>query len=1306
METVAPPVRPAAEAAQKVARWSAHPVLATMVRVIVAVVPIAASLAFVFFASRVVPAPAGSLYGYLAWWLGLCAASTGVMIAIDKAARRCLPLGALLKLSLVFPDQAPSRFKLALRSGTVTRLQRVVDDAKVGRVGETPAEAAERVLELVAALNAHDRITRGHSERVRAYTQMIAEELKLDEREIDLLHWAGLLHDIGKLEVPYEILNKTSRPTEEEWEILKRHPEAGAALVAPLNDWLGEWVRAVGEHHERWDGTGYPNGLSGTDISFAARIVSVADVFDVITSARSYKDPIDPKAARAEIAACSGTQFDPAVVRAFLNISIGRLRFAMGPLSLFAGGPIAGVSIPPVIGATVSGLAVGAASVVGSVFAAPTPAPAYGARTEAAVASKAAPSRTVPPAKAATVPAAAPTADVPADPGAPEVVPDVAEAPTSPADPVGPFAVTAPDVLAQIDEDTPTVVPLQGLDLVGLQSLAITSNPAGAAASTPEGSVLVSPPRNFYGEIGFGYEACWSFGCAPGTLNVTVRGVEDPPVVQRESITVPSGQLAAIDPLLNASDPDGDPVTLTGVGSPQFGSAAVTGGAILYTAPSLFAGTDVFTFTVADPSGGTASEYVVVSVVSNNNTTPSFVAGPSQSVVEDDGPLVVPGWATAISPGPPAESGQTVAFTTTNDNASLFSTPPAVAADGTLTYAPAPNAFGTATVSVTAVDSGGGNDSSAVQTFTVGVTSVNDAPSFSVGGNERVRESSGARSVAGWATGIRAGPANELGQGVSFSVTNDNGLLFSTPPTIAADGTLSYRPAPYAFGVATVTVAVVDSGGTALGGVDTSATQSFTVTVVPVPPRPQLDAYVVDQDTPLTVAAPGLLANDFDPLRLPLTVQTAPVTPPTNGVLTLAGDGSFVYTPNPGFIGTDSFVYLVDDGHGLTATATVTITVNSGVTAGSFYLGTSGSSATNYALTTTPPPAAAPVPDFDGDGDPGLTLKSSSGAEAEADPRRFHLWTYVAPSAIQLDGPVTLDLWSTVKDFDVNKLGAPVVFLYDCTSSGSTCVPIAQTQLQERNWNSGPSWTNQRITVGSVTRTIPAGHKLRVRLMARRRDLWVAMTAAFPSRLEVTLGNVAPVTNADTYTVLEDAAPSNLAVLANDVDTNLDATTVTITTPPTLGTAAVLGDGTVDYTPAANANGTDSFSYQVCDTVGLCSSSTVGITIVPVNDAPSFGLSSPSSISLPVPVSIAGFATAISAGPADESSQTPSFTVTNDNPGLFAVQPAIAPDGTLTYRGSGLPGSATVTVLLQDSGGTANGGVNVSSARTFTILIL
>ncbi len=169
----------APKGAQSAPRWTPHPVAAASIRLAIALIPIAASVLFVIVASRVVQAPSESLVGYLGWWVGLCGLSTLVRIGFDKLSRRLLPLSALLRLSLVFPDQAPSRFKIALRSGTVRRLQVVVDDAKVGRVGATPAQAVERVLELVAALNAHDRMTRGHSERVRAYTQMIGEELAL-----------------------------------------------------------------------------------------------------------------------------------------------------------------------------------------------------------------------------------------------------------------------------------------------------------------------------------------------------------------------------------------------------------------------------------------------------------------------------------------------------------------------------------------------------------------------------------------------------------------------------------------------------------------------------------------------------------------------------------------------------------------------------------------------------------------------------------------------------------------------------------------------------------------------------------------------------------------------------------------------------------------------------------------------------------------------------------------------------------------------------------------------------------------------
>ena len=144
-----------------------------------------------------------------------------------------------------------------------------------------------------------------------------------------------------------------------------------------------------------------------------------------------------------------------------------------------------------------------------------------------------------------------------------------------------------------------------------------------------------------------------------------------------------------------------------------------------------------------------------------------------------------------------------------------------MSAGGTLTYAPAADAFGSATVTVVANDNGGtangGDDSSGAASFGIAVVAVNDAPRFTAGSNQLV-VSLGAQSVSGWATGISPGPANEGSQSVSFVVTTSNPGLFAVQPAVSADGTLTYRPRLLALGAATVTVRAVDNGGTANGG--------------------------------------------------------------------------------------------------------------------------------------------------------------------------------------------------------------------------------------------------------------------------------------------------------------------------------------------------------------------------------------------------------------------------------------------------------------------------------------------------------
>jgi putative nucleotidyltransferase with HDIG domain len=331
-------------------RWRARPVWSAVLRAVVLIVPIAAGGGAAILLARVLPKPDGPA---VAWWALLLGLSYLVATLADRLARKLVPLAVLLKLTLIFPDRAPSRFVVARRTGNVRNLQERIRHARQHGIEDDPARAAETILTLVAALSAHDRRTRGHSERVRAFTDMLAKELKLGTEDGDRLRWSALLHDIGKLEVSGTILNKPGKPSSHEWESLKRHPEEGARLAAPLLPWLGEWGSAIEQHHERFDGAGYPRGLSTSEISRAGRILAVTDSFETMTASRSYKRPMSVMAARQELARCAGSQFDPSMVRAFLNVSLGRLSWAVGPASWVAQLPFVGARVAggPVVGA-------------------------------------------------------------------------------------------------------------------------------------------------------------------------------------------------------------------------------------------------------------------------------------------------------------------------------------------------------------------------------------------------------------------------------------------------------------------------------------------------------------------------------------------------------------------------------------------------------------------------------------------------------------------------------------------------------------------------------------------------------------------------------------------------------------------------------------------------------------------------------------------------------------------------------------------------------------------------------------------
>lgn len=177
------------------------------------------------------------------------------------------------------------------------------------------------LLALVSALDAREQETCNHSRRVVEYSLAIARQVGLDGQELEDVRRGSLLHDIGKIGVPDAVLLKPGPLNASEWEAMRLHPEIGHEMIAQL-PFLSVTADIVLTHHERFDGRGYPNGLIGLEIPLGARIFAIADAFDAMTSNRPYRRGIPFPAAREQIAHCSGSQFDPEIVRAFLSVDL------------------------------------------------------------------------------------------------------------------------------------------------------------------------------------------------------------------------------------------------------------------------------------------------------------------------------------------------------------------------------------------------------------------------------------------------------------------------------------------------------------------------------------------------------------------------------------------------------------------------------------------------------------------------------------------------------------------------------------------------------------------------------------------------------------------------------------------------------------------------------------------------------------------------------------------------------------------------------------------------------------------------
>ena len=194
----------------------------------------------------------------------------------------------------------------------------ILDDLK-NDIDEKHIDLVTSIKTLISVINAKDRYTYGHVERVVAYSRLLADKLELSEEDKKDLIYGAYMHDIGKINISREILNKRMPLTNEEWEILKNHPLNGVEIIKPVKS-LENISDLILHHHERYDGRGYPDNLKGEDIPFLARVLTVVDSFDAMTSNRPYNKRKTYDEAIEELKKCSGTQFDPAIADAFIEV--------------------------------------------------------------------------------------------------------------------------------------------------------------------------------------------------------------------------------------------------------------------------------------------------------------------------------------------------------------------------------------------------------------------------------------------------------------------------------------------------------------------------------------------------------------------------------------------------------------------------------------------------------------------------------------------------------------------------------------------------------------------------------------------------------------------------------------------------------------------------------------------------------------------------------------------------------------------------------------------------------------------------
>jgi large repetitive protein len=787
-------------------------------------------------------------------------------------------------------------------------------------------------------------------------------------------------------------------------------------------------------------------------------------------------------------------------------------------------------------------------------------------------------------------------------------------------------------------------------------TLSITTASAanGSVTINADGTISYTPNANFNGNDTITYTISdGNGGTSTAAVTVTVNAGNDAPIARSDNATTAEDTPVIVPALANDSDIDGDPLTVTSATAPNGTVVINADGTITYSPNANFNGTDTVTYTISDGNGGTSTATVTVIVAPRND--PPVAVNDSAATAED----------TPVNIAPFANDSDVDGDPLTITSASSPDGQVTINADGTIRFVPNPNFNGMTTVTYTISDGNGGTSTA---TVSLTVTPVNDVP---------VAQPDSATTPEDTPVIVAVLPNDSDVDGNPLTVVSaiaPNGTV-----VINRDGTITYTPNANFNGSDTITYTISDAAGG-------FATTTVAVIVTPVNDVPVAgnDSATTTEDAPVTIP---VLANDSDADGNPLTITSA-LSP--NGTLVINPDGTISFTPAANFTGPATITYTVSDGNGGTATATVTVNVtpvndapvavnDSAVTSEDMQLTISvlgndsdvdgdmlsvvNAVAGNGSVVINPDGTITYTPNANFNGTDTVTYTISDGnggfstATVTVTVAPVNDPPVANPDQVTTDeeSPVTIPVLANDRDAD----GDPLTVTAASAPNGVVTVNPDGSLRYVPNANF--------FGTDTISYTVSDG----------RGGLTTTTVTVVVRPVDD-----APVARPDAATTNEDM-PVSLNVLTNDSDPDGNPLTVVSATAPN-GTIIIGPDGRITYTPNANFNGTDTITYRVSDGVGGFATSTVTVTVIPVNDAPVDGDEMVTAIGgSTTRISVLANASDVDGNPLIVTSAVASIGVV-----------AINPDGTISFTAPPeFDGIATITYVVSDG----MGGFNTST---------